>query len=73
MNLAGHDFQLGPNGSACQTCKRRLIDVLTARLEDVGRYGVACYGALSEGEYNGIEAERDRVWRAVMDAACAGV
>jgi hypothetical protein len=73
MTLAGHTFAVGPNGSACSTCGRRLIDVLTATVADIGRYGVACYGALSEGEYNGIEAERDRLWRAVMAAASAGV
>ena len=72
MILAGHDFVTGPGGSACRACGRKLLVVLTATLDDVGRQGIACYGALSESEFRGIEAERDRLWLAVQDAASAG-
>lgn len=69
MILAGHDFVTGPGGSACRACGCKLITVLTVTADDVGRHGISCYGVLSEGEYRGIEAERDRLWRAVQDAA----
>lgn len=73
MILAAHDFQIGPGGTRCKTCDRRLIDVLTVTADAIGQRGVSCYGVLSDGEYAGIEAYREHLWRAVADAASAGV
>ncbi len=72
MILAAHDFVTGPGGSACRACGRKMLVVLTATADDIGRHGIACYGVLSADEYRGIEAERERLWQAVQDAASAG-
>lgn len=71
MILADHDFQTGPGGSLCRACGRKLLVMLTATADDIGRHGIACYSGLSESEYHGIEAARDRIWIAVQDAASA--
>ena len=72
MILAAHDFITGPGDSACRVCGRKLVMVLTVTADDVGRHGISCYGILSEGEYQAIETERERLWHAVQDAASAG-
>lgn len=74
-NIAGHNFDAGPLGNHCSNtrytdgvahpCGRNLVDILCASRDDIGKEGFACSGTLTETEYNQIEAERERIWKAM--------
>lgn len=68
--IAGHTFALTPHGRVC-TCGRLWTQIAGARAEDVGQIGIAHVGALTADELGQIEAERSRVWEAVVDVARA--
>jgi hypothetical protein len=64
--IAGHVFTETPDrGRAC-SCGRRWVDIAGSTRDDIGRPDIAHYGALSEAEFAGIEAERDRLWTISM-------
>ena len=70
--LASHCFDSGPLGNCCScvrtrdgetyVCNRRLVDILGVTEADIDQEGIACYGKLTRGEYEGIVAYRERLW-----------
>ena len=64
--IAGHIFADGPNGRACRICGRRWLDILDKReFWRPGESGIAHVGDLNEREVEELEAELERIWRAV--------
>ena len=62
MTIAGHTFIDTPEGRLCRDCGKLWVDVALAHKEDINHLGWAHQGALTEHEYQQIEAERDRLW-----------
>lgn len=60
--IAGHTFTDTPQGKRVCVCGRAWIDVAPATRADIGKAGWAHSGALTEGEYQQIDQERERVW-----------
>lgn len=68
--IAGHTFHDMPHGRVCSGCGRRWSDIASTTHDDVGKLDIAHTGALNGAEADEIEAERDRIWRAVQ-TVCA--
>ena len=64
--IAGHTFSLP--GGRC-SCGRRFSDISGVTRADVGLYGLAHTGALTEFEYDQIQREIARLWGLVQVAA----
>jgi hypothetical protein len=81
--VSWHKFDLhSSEGLLCSKCKRRWADVISQQPSWPGfdrenppsqsSQGIACVGDLNAAELEWIEAEKQRVWLAVLDAAGRG-
>jgi hypothetical protein len=70
IQIAGHTFADTSAGRIC-ACGKAWRDIASVTRADVGAFGIACHGALTDAEADQIAAERDRIWAAVQEAAGA--
>lgn len=62
MNIAGHYFPNDEWVKKCSRCGMRLTYIMSTQESDIGKGGIACYGALSVAEYQSIRDHREAIW-----------
>lgn len=68
--IAGHSFIEGPGGRMCQFCGRTWLSLVAEReYWKVGEMNIAHQGALSESGIEQLNAELDRIHRAMEEIA----
>lgn len=81
-SVVGHTFVHSPEGWVCERCNRRWCNVVARQpswpahdrslgIDPLGE-GIACVGDLNDREQGQIDAEVQRVWAALLDAAGRG-